>query len=112
LTSVLLDQRPSLLIIAVMEGMRRNAPETVAHLTGGEFYPVNSPRSIERDLMTLANHIPNRYVLGFHPQSPTRGPHSIELRLKSYSNLVVTARTSYWVDSEASAPNPTANTHP
>jgi hypothetical protein len=99
-------------VIAAMEGMRHNAPETVAHLTGGEFYPVNSPRSIERDLMTLANHFPNRYVLSFHPQSPTRGPHSIELRLKSYSNLVVTARTSYWVDSEASAPNPTTKTHP
>jgi hypothetical protein len=84
-------------VIAAMEGMRHNAPETVAHLTGGEFYPVNSPRSIERDLMTLANHFPNRYVLSFHPQ---------------YSNLVVTARTSYWVDSEASAPNPTTKTHP
>ena len=99
-------------VIAAMEGMRRNAPETVAHLTGGEFYPVNSPRGIERDLMTLANHVPNRYVLSFHPQSPAPGPHSIELRLKTYSDLVVTARTSYWVDSEASAPNPTANTHP
>jgi VWFA-related protein len=99
-------------VIAAMEGMRRNAPETVAHLTGGEFYPVDSPRSIERDLMTLANHVPNRYVLSFHPQSPAPGPHSITLRLKSHSSLVVTARTSYWVDSEASAPNPTANTHP
>lgn len=99
-------------VIAAMEGMRRNAPETVAHLTGGEFYPVDRPRSIERDLMTLANHVPNRYVLSFHPQSPAPGPHSIELRLKTYSSLVVTARTSYWVDIEASAPNPTANTHP
>jgi VWFA-related protein len=99
-------------VIAAMEGMRRNAPETVAHLTGGEFYPVNSPRGIERDLMTLANHVPNRYVLSFHPQSPAPGPHSIELRLKTYSDLVVTARTSYWADREASAPNPTANTHP
>jgi VWFA-related protein len=99
-------------VIAAMEGMRRNAPETVAHLTGGEFYPVDSPRSIERDLMTLANHVPNRYLLSFHPQSPAPGPHSIALRLKTYSRLVVTARTSYWVGSEASAPNPTANTHP
>jgi VWFA-related protein len=99
-------------VIAAMEGMRRNAPETVAHLTGGEFYLVDSPRSIERDLMTLANHVPNRYVLSFHPQSPAPGPHSIELRLSNYSNLVVTARTSYWVDSAAFAPNPTADTHP
>lgn len=99
-------------VIAAMESMRRNAPETVAHLTGGEFYLVNSLRGIERDLMTLANHVPNRYVLSFHPESPAPGPHSIELRLKTHSDLVVTARTSYWVDSEASAPNPTANTHP
>jgi hypothetical protein len=99
-------------VIAAMEGMRRNAPETVAHLTGGEFYPVDSPRSIERDLMTLANHLPNRYLLSFHPQSPAPGPHSIALRLKTYSRLVVTARTSYWVTGQASAPNPAANTHP
>jgi VWFA-related protein len=99
-------------VIAAMEGMRRNAPETVAHLTGGEFYLVDSRRSIERDLMTLANHVPNRYVLSFHPQSPAPGPHSIELRLNNYSNLVVTARTSYWADSAAFAASPTANTRP
>jgi hypothetical protein len=93
-------------VSAAVEGMRRNAPEAVARLTGGEFYAVDSRRSIEGDLMTLANHIPNRYVLSFRPQSPAPGLHSIELQLKSYSSLVVTARTSYWANSDSPAPNP------
>ena len=29
--------------IAAMEGMQRNAPETVAHLTGGEYFPSAMP---------------------------------------------------------------------
>jgi VWFA-related protein len=97
-------------VIGAMEGMRRNAPETVAHLTGGEFYMVDKPRSIERDLLTVANHVPNRYVLSFRPQSPTPGPHSIDLRLKGDANLFVTARTSYWVDGESPAARTTLDT--
>jgi hypothetical protein len=61
-------------VIAAKEGMRRNAPETVAHLTGGEFYPVDSPRSIERDLMTLANHLPIATSSAFIPSRPRPVP--------------------------------------
>jgi VWFA-related protein len=90
--------------VAAMDGMRHNTLETVAHLTGGEFYKVESEKSITSDLLSLANHVPNRYVLSFQPQSPSPGPHSIVLRLKNYSNLLVTARTNYWVDENPDAP--------
>jgi VWFA-related protein len=88
-------------VIAAMDGMRRNAPETVAHLTGGEYFRFSNARELESSLFTISNHVPNRYVLSFQPQSPHPGLHSIELRLRGHPNLVVTARRSYWVDSDA-----------
>ncbi len=87
--------------IAATDGMRRNVPETVAHLTGGEYFKLNDAKSLERNLETISNHMPNRYVLSFQPQSPHPGLHVIDLRLRDYSNLEVTARSSYWADTEA-----------
>jgi hypothetical protein len=87
-------------VIAAMEGMRRNTPETVAHLTGGEYFRFSNTRNLEGGLFIISNHVPNRYVLSFQPQSPHPGLHSIQLRLREYPNLVVTARRSYWADSE------------
>jgi len=97
--------------IAAMEGMQRNAPETVAHLTGGEYFPFSNAHNLEKSLLTISNHIPNRYVLSFQPRSPHPGLHVIELRLKEHPKLVVTARRSYWADSDTmsnvgNAPHP------
>ena len=86
--------------IAGMNGLQRNVPETVAHLTGGEYYRFENTSSLVRDLLTISNHVPNRYMLSFHPQSPHPGFHAIELRLNDYPGLRVTARTSYWADAE------------
>jgi len=86
-----------------MNQMHHNLPESVAKLTGGEYFSFNNKRSLERDLLTISNRIPNRYVLSFHPQSPHPGLHTIELRLKDYPNLEVRARGSYWADTEAPA---------
>ncbi|MDP9038185.1 MAG: VWA domain-containing protein [Acidobacteriota bacterium] len=78
------------------EGLRRNVPETVARLTGGEYFKLGNTKSFERTLQTISNHIPNRYVLSFQPQTPHPGLHLITLELKEYPQLKVTARTSYW----------------
>ena len=96
--------------IAATDGLKRNIPETVAHLTGGEYFKFTDPKNLERDLAAISNHIPNRYILSFQPQSPHSGLHAINLQLKDYPELKVTARSSYWADSE-STPS-TQNTHP
>ena len=64
---------------AATDGLRRNIPETVAHLTGGEYFKLTNPANLERDLATISNHIPNRYVLSFQPQSPHPGLHAVTL---------------------------------
>jgi VWFA-related protein len=88
--------------IAAFEGFQRNTPETVAHLTGGEYFKLTSAKSLDRDLHTISNHIPNRYILSFQPQSPHPGLHAIVLSLPNYKGLEVTARRSYWADDAAS----------
>jgi len=91
--------------IAAADGLQRNAPETVARLTGGEFYRFGDARSLERDLLAVSNHLPNRYVLSFHPVAPHAGFHAISLRLRDHPDLVVEARNGYWVDADTS-PSP------
>jgi VWFA-related protein len=86
--------------LATMNGFRRNVPETVAQLTGGEYFHAENARSLERSLLTLANHLPNRYVLSFHPQSPRVGLHVLHVQLKDYPKLAVASRTSYWADAD------------
>jgi hypothetical protein len=89
-----------------VDALQRNVPETVAELTGGEYFKFENSRSLERALFTISNHVPNRYVLSFHPQSPHPGFHGIELKLREYPNLRLTARSGYWVDlDEGSAPS-------
>jgi hypothetical protein len=76
--------------------LRQNVPEAVAQITGGEFFQFSNLKDMEADLMTITNHVPNRYVLSFQPKSPSPGLHAIDLRLRNRPDLVVTARSSYW----------------
>ncbi|QNI36404.1 VWA domain-containing protein [Edaphobacter albus] len=84
--------------IMVSDGLKRNIPETVANLTGGEYFKLTNAKNLDRDLVTISNHIPNRYILSFQPQSPHPGLHALDLRLKNYSDLHITARNGYWAD--------------
>jgi hypothetical protein len=89
---------------AGMDGLKHNVPETVAELTGGEYFQFKDAKSLERDLETISNHVPNRYMLTFHPQAPHPGLHAVTLRLKSYPNLDLEARNGYWVETDPTAP--------
>jgi VWFA-related protein len=98
-------------VIAATDGLRRNTPETVANLTGGEYFKPTDSRSLERSLESISNHIPNRYVLSFQPQTPYPGLHVIGLHLRNDSTLRVTARSSYWADPEATSLGQPSNSH-
>jgi VWFA-related protein len=90
--------------VALRDALSKNVPETVAKLTGGEYYKLGSEKTFERDLTTIANHIPNRYILSFQPQSPHPGFHAISLTAPGYVGLKVSARSGYWID-EPAGPN-------
>jgi VWFA-related protein len=84
--------------IATANSLLNNVPATVARLTGGEYFKLGSERNLEQDLMAIGNHLPNRYILSFHPQAPHPGLHVLSLKLPDYERLEVTARTSYWAE--------------
>jgi von Willebrand factor type A domain len=86
--------------IAATDGMRTNVPKTVAEMTGGEYFGFNGEKSLEGALVTIANHLPNRYILSFQPHDPHPGIHALALRLPEYPQLEITARSSYWADVE------------
>lgn len=93
--------------IRASDGLERNVPETVAQLTGGEYFKFENSRSLVRNLLTISNHVPNRYILSFQPQSPHPGFHAVELKLNDHPGLRITARNGYWADSDAAvAPQP------
>jgi hypothetical protein len=86
-------------------GFQKNVPETVARLTGGEYFKLGNQKSLERTFQTISNHIPNRYILTFQPQQPHPGLHILSVQVKDYAHLKVIARTSYWAEPAAgSAP--------
>jgi VWFA-related protein len=92
--------------IVAVDGLRRNVPETVARLTGGEYFQFGDEKSLEASLQTISNHIPNRYMLSFQPQSPHPGFHPITLQIPDYVNLKVSARNGYWAGVSGAAPGP------
>ena len=92
-------------VLAGVHSLERNVPETVAEMTGGEYFPFKDTKTLEHDLETISNHVPNRYMLSFQPQSPHPGLHTVKLSLKSYPNLDLAARNSYWVDSDIADPS-------
>jgi VWFA-related protein len=87
--------------IRAADSLQKNVPETVAKLTGGEYFKFENSRSLVRDLLTISNHLPNRYVLSFQPHSPHAGFHAVELKLEGHAGLRVTARSGYWAEREA-----------
>ena len=86
--------------LAGMNALRKNVPETVARLSGGEYYKFSDARSLEKGLLTISNRLPNRYVLSFHPADPHPGFHAVAVTLKEYPDLVVRGRTGYWAEAQ------------
>jgi VWFA-related protein len=87
--------------IRMADGLKQNVPETVADLTGGEYFKFEKSKDVVRDLLEMSHHLPNRYVVSFQPTAPHAGFHAVELKLKDHPGLRVTARSGYWVDDEA-----------
>ena len=96
---------PLLLAKAAVEiainGFRRNVPETVARVSGGEYFKFSGEKALEKDLARLSNHVGNRYMLSFQPQNPHTGFHAIGVTMTDYNNLRVSARNGYWFDAES-----------
>jgi VWFA-related protein len=87
--------------LSAKDGLKRNVPESVAQLTGGEYFAFQDATALTRHLITISSDVPNYYVLSFRPQSPHPGLHALEVSLKGKPELRLRARKAYWVDAVA-----------
>ena len=79
------------------EAMRKNAPKSVAAMTGGEYDLFTSQKSFERFMAEFANHLHSRYLLRFQPRNPRPGLHQVRVKLRQGKDMTIIARRSYWV---------------
>ncbi len=88
-------------LAAIRQAMRKNIPETLADLTGGEYRTFDTRKRFETDMIDFANNLRSRYALSFEPKNPRPGLHQIRVRLRDpLKNTTVLYRTSYWARGE------------
>jgi hypothetical protein len=78
--------------------MRKNAPKTMAAMTGGEYELFATRRKFDVRMNDFTNHLHSRYLLSIAPRSPHPGLHQIRVRLKDGGSNTVLARTGYWAE--------------
>ena len=84
-------------LIMAAEAMKKNAPKTVASMTGGEYEMFATGKHFETRMIDFTNHLHSRYLLSIEPKSPHEGMHQLRVRLRNASHGTVLARSSYWV---------------
>lgn len=87
-----------------VNGMKENAAEEIAGLSGGEYIRFDNQKEFDRSLNTIANHFPNRYLLSFQPVAPQTGLHPLTVRVKNHPDYLVKARTGYWAEEDMQGP--------
>ena len=84
--------------LAARNGLRTNTAESLAQLTGGEFYHFNSAKDLKSGLIGASNNIPNYYVLSFQPTDPAPGLHALRVTTTGRQQMVIRFRREYWVE--------------
>lgn len=80
------------------QAMRKNVPETVTRMTGGEYELFATHKKFDKRINDFTNHLHSRYLLSFAPKDPIVGLHQIRVRVRSANDFTVLARTSYWAE--------------
>ncbi len=86
--------------LAARGALRRNTAESIAQLTGGEFFRFHDARDLKAGLIAFSNDVPNYYVLSFRPTSLAPGLHALRLQIKDRPGSVIKSRSEYWIDSD------------
>jgi VWFA-related protein len=86
-------------LAAVRQALRKNTPQVLVSLSGGEYESFATRNGFENDLTTFSNHLNSRYQLCFEPTNPHLGFHRIRVRLRDpKKNWNALFRSSYWAD--------------
>jgi VWFA-related protein len=84
--------------LTARNALRTNTAESLAQLTGGEFFHFHDAKGLKAGLIALSNDIPSYYVLSFQPSNPTPGLHALHVATKGRTRSVMKFRHEYWVD--------------
>lgn len=97
----------------LLRSAKENVPKTAAEMSGGEYLPFHDEKTLEQELAGVNNHFSNLYLLSFTPRKLSLGQHSLRVVVAGRSDLVVTARTGYWVGSAQAdnVGNPAGTSH-
>ncbi len=82
---------------SLLRSAKENVPKTVAEMSGGEYLPFHDEKTLEQEFAGVNNHFFNQYLLSFTPKKLSLGQHSLRVVVASRGDVVVTARTGYWV---------------
>jgi VWFA-related protein len=85
------------LMFRLQQAMRKNVPEAIASMTGGEYEMFATQKHFDLRMIDFTNHVHSRYLLSIEPKSPHEGLHQLRVRLRDGRDGVVLARSSYWV---------------
>jgi len=98
-----MNEGPDLLapLRMAVQAMKKNAPKTVASMTGGEYELFDTRNSFENRMLDFTNHLHSRYLLSFEPKDPHAGLHHIRVALRNPGDVTVLARSRYWAESAA-----------
>ena len=84
-------------LLMTLAAMKKNVPQAIASLSGGEYELFASRKSFETRMNSFANHVQGRYLLSFEPKNPRPGLHQIRVRLKDPArDESVLFRSNYW----------------
>lgn len=83
-------------LVMTVNAMRKNAPATIAVMTGGEYELFATKKKFDVRMNDFDNHLHSRYLLSISPKNPHAGLHQIRVRLKDPKDKSVLARTRYW----------------
>ncbi len=94
---------------SLLKSAKENVPKTVAEMSGGEYLPFHDEKTLEEELTGVNNHFFNQYLLSFTPRKLSLGQHSLRVVVTTREDVVVTARTGYWVGETLPKDEPEGN---
>jgi VWFA-related protein len=79
-----------------VQAMRKNTPQAVASMSGGEYELFTTRKHFEARMIDFSNHLRSRYLLSIEPKDPHPGLHRLTVRLRDPQDRMVLARSRYW----------------
>lgn len=86
-------------LLAIINALRKNTAQELAHLSGGEYLSFTNQRNFDQSLHQISNQIHNYYLLSYKPSAAATGApslHALRVQVPDHPDAVIQTRKSYW----------------